>query len=68
MRPALALFAAPLLVACAPSQPITYTPPDASGLVSVRPFPGPADICQVIGENDLTMLTPAVFATRATAP
>ncbi|MEO1536393.1 MAG: hypothetical protein AAFR73_01580 [Pseudomonadota bacterium] len=31
-----------------------YTPPEASGLVGVRPYPIAADVCQVIGENDLT--------------
>ncbi|WP_420862394.1 hypothetical protein [Algirhabdus cladophorae] len=38
-----------LLAACA------YTPPEASGLVGVRPYPAEADVCQVIGENDLTI-------------
>ena len=37
------------LSACA-----TYPPPEESGLIAVRPYPGPDDICQVIGENDLT--------------
>ena len=32
-----------------------YTPPEQSGLVAVRAFPGPADVCQVIGENALTV-------------
>ncbi len=31
-----------------------YTPPEASGLVGVRPYPTENDVCQVIGENDLT--------------
>lgn len=52
-----------LLPACtAPSGPIDpsrdtsalYTPPEASGLIAVRPFPGPRDVCQVVGENDRT--------------
>ena len=43
-----------LLVACAPSQPQTFPPPEASGLVAVAPYPGPDDICRVIGENELT--------------
>ena len=29
-----------------------YTEPHASGLSAVRPFPTPADVCQVIREND----------------
>ncbi len=33
---------------------VEYTPPEASGLLSARPFPGPLDVCKVIGENDLT--------------
>ena len=43
------------LAAC-DTQPdeVVYTPPSASGLVSVRPYPGPLDVCKVIGENDLT--------------
>lgn len=32
-----------------------YTPPAASRLVGVRPYPGPEDVCQVIGENDATV-------------
>lgn len=31
-----------------------YTEPGASGLIGVRPFPNPDDVCQVIGESDLT--------------
>ena len=31
-----------------------YSPPEESGLVAVRPFPADRDVCQVIGENDLT--------------
>jgi hypothetical protein len=31
-----------------------YSPPEESGLLAVRPFPTDSDICQVIGENDLT--------------
>lgn len=33
---------------------LQYSPPSASGLVAVRAFPGPGDVCQVIGENSLT--------------
>ena len=33
----------------------SYSPPEASGLVAVRPYPTPSDVCQVIGENDLTV-------------
>lgn len=32
----------------------TYSEPEQSGLVAVRPFPNPNDVCQVIGENLLT--------------
>ena len=32
----------------------TYSEPAQSGLVAVRPFPNPNDVCQVIGENQLT--------------
>lgn len=45
-----ALLPLALLAACAPP----YTPPEDAGLVAVRPYPGPSDVCQVIGENDLT--------------
>lgn len=48
----LAMFG--LLAGCAEPEPVAYTPPSASGLVSGRPFPGPLDVCKVIGENDLT--------------
>lgn len=43
------------LTACGPVQ-ITagYSPPESSGLVGVRPYPTPDDVCQVIGENELT--------------
>ena len=33
---------------------IKYTPPEASGLIGVRAYPGPRDNCMVIGENELT--------------
>lgn len=47
------------IASCCPvSVPVTsgpvYTPPEASGLVGVRPFPKPNDVCQVIGENAQT--------------
>ena len=32
----------------------TYTDPSKSGLVPVRPYPNADDLCQVIGENDVT--------------
>ncbi len=38
----------------APPRRPTYSPPEASGLEAVRAFPGPDDVCQVIGENSLT--------------
>ena len=31
-----------------------YTPPEDSGLIGVRPYPSPQDVCMVIGENDAT--------------
>ncbi len=33
---------------------LSYTSPEMSGLVAVRPFPNENSICQVIGENALT--------------
>ena len=49
------LYAAPilgLLAACGPRP--DYSPPEDSGLISVRPYPDAEDVCQVIGENELT--------------
>ena len=47
------------LAGCAPNMdfganPTTfdYTEPSASGLSSVRPYPNPDDVCQVIRENE----------------
>jgi hypothetical protein len=42
------------LAACTPTETASYSPPEASGLIAVRAFPGPDDVCQVIGENALT--------------
>jgi hypothetical protein len=42
------------LVGCATAPAVDYTPPEASGLVGVSPYPGAGDVCQIIGENDLT--------------
>lgn len=36
------------------SRDAAYSPPEESGLIAVRPFPGPRDVCQVVGENDTT--------------
>jgi len=33
----------------------SYTSPEASGLIGVRPYPNPSDVCQVIAENDTTL-------------
>lgn len=33
---------------------LTYTPPETSGLISVRPFPYDNDVCQVLGRNEKT--------------
>ncbi|MEM6372148.1 MAG: hypothetical protein AAF727_05135 [Pseudomonadota bacterium] len=64
MRSTVTVFAAAIgLLACAPvytldygPEPTTtaYTDPSASGLVEVRPFPNPGDVCVVVGENALT--------------
>ena len=32
-----------------------YTPPEDYGLASVRPYPNPDDVCQVIGETPLVV-------------
>lgn len=55
MKPALspALLIVAALAACGSPDP-AYGPPELSGLVGVRPYPGPGDVCQVIGENALT--------------
>ncbi len=53
----IALFA---LTACefvktVPPEPATittYSPPEASGLTGLRPFPSPADFCQVIEQTE----------------
>ena len=55
-----ATIALALLSACAAPSDDTanretgYTPPEASGLIAVRPFPTEGDVCQVVGENDTT--------------
>lgn len=38
-----------------PNASTHYSPPSASGLVAVRPYPTASDVCQVIGESDLTV-------------
>lgn len=41
---------------CTPPAPKSgYTPPEDSCLVSVRPYPNADSVCQVIGENHLTV-------------
>jgi hypothetical protein len=42
------------VAACTQTAQATYSPPEASGLVSVRPFPAEGDVCQVIGESAAT--------------
>ena len=55
MRRVFVFSALVLLTACATDPgTVEYTPPEASGLGSARPYPGPLDVCKVIGENDLT--------------
>ncbi len=44
---------APLGYGAEPTR-FTYSEPKQSGLIAVRPFPGPEDVCQVIGENLVT--------------
>jgi hypothetical protein len=60
---ALALLAAAALAGCETTPPLgygpeptttAYTEPADSGLLAVRPYPTPNDVCQVIGENDAT--------------
>ncbi|MEX0351277.1 MAG: hypothetical protein AB3N15_17780 [Paracoccaceae bacterium] len=55
-------FAAALMIATlagcdtAPSSGTAgYGPPEASGLVTARPYPDEDGVCQVIGENALTV-------------
>lgn len=48
-------FAPILLLAACAAAPASYSPPGDSGLVAVRAFPGPDDVCQIIGENALTV-------------
>ena len=43
-----------LLAGCTTGSQIPYGPPEDSGLIGVNPFPGADDVCQVIGENDLS--------------
>ena len=52
MKHLIPISALALVTACA-STP-DYSSPEASGLIGVRPYPGPNDVCQVIGENELT--------------
>lgn len=59
LRPLTALAILGLLAACkadkTSSYTDTYVTPNAAGLVAVRPYPTPDDVCQVIGENDNTV-------------
>lgn len=43
-----------LLAACVSQPEPSFSPPEASGLEGGRHYPGPDDVCQVIGENALT--------------
>jgi hypothetical protein len=54
MRSALLLPVLSLLMLAACNEDTAYSPPEDSGVVGVRPFPAEGDVCQVIGENDLT--------------
>jgi len=52
MHPAPIMPALTLAVAaCATA---ACSPPDDSGLIGVRPYPQPGDVCKVIGEHALT--------------
>ena len=42
------------LAACEMTTTATYSPPEASGLVALRAYPGPNDVCQVVGESPAT--------------
>lgn len=44
------------LSACTPPtiEEQAYQSPQDAGLIAVRPYPAADDVCQVIGENDLT--------------
>ncbi|UWQ22930.1 hypothetical protein [Jannaschia sp. W003] len=58
LRPSATAAALLALAACAAppaAPPPAFSPPEASGLVGVRPYPGPADVCQVIGESARTV-------------
>ncbi|MEJ6403074.1 hypothetical protein [Yoonia sp. 2307UL14-13] len=45
-----------LMTGCTLEEPTpAAASPEASGLVTVRPYPTPKGTCQVIGENDLTV-------------
>jgi hypothetical protein len=52
MKHLLPIPALALLTACAPTS--QYASPETFGLIGVRPYPGANDVCQVIGENDVT--------------
>ena len=65
MNRTFAMIPAALIVSACATQPLdlsygpepttfSYTEPSASGLIGVRPFPNPDDVCMVIGENALT--------------
>ena len=53
MKPLKLFFVLFALAACEASAP-DFSPPDASGLIGIRPYPGPEDVCQIIGENART--------------
>jgi hypothetical protein len=52
LRPAIILPALVILTACTPSA--SYTPPEASGLVPIRPYPAAGDVCVVVGDSPAT--------------
>ncbi len=54
MKPVLTFSLLSLLALAACNEDTAFSPPEESGLVGVRPFPAEGDVCQVIGENDLT--------------
>ncbi len=54
MKPVLTFSFLSLLALAACNEDTAFSPPEESGLVGVRPFPAEGDVCQVIGENDLT--------------
>jgi len=54
MKSAILLTSAISTVALMGCATVSYSPPEDSGLIGVRPYPNADDVCVVIGENELT--------------